>query len=48
VFGWPRKLNAEQEQLARRLITEGKPVSEIAKAFNVHAATIYRLSAALS
>lgn len=45
-FGRPRKLNSEQEQLARRLIREGKPMSEIAKAFNVHAATIYRLSAA--
>jgi DNA invertase Pin-like site-specific DNA recombinase len=42
-FGRPRKLNSEQEQLARRLIGEGKPVSEVAKTFNVHAATIYRL-----
>jgi DNA invertase Pin-like site-specific DNA recombinase len=47
-FGRPRKLNSEQEQLARRLIDEGKSVSEVAKTFNVHAATIYRLSAALS
>src|SRR5262245_16696903 len=44
-FGRPRKLNSEQEQLARRLIHEEKPVSEIAKVFHVHAATIYRLSA---
>ncbi len=44
-FGRPRKLNSAQEQLARRLIDEGKPVSEIAKTFNVHTATIYRLSA---
>jgi DNA invertase Pin-like site-specific DNA recombinase len=44
-FGRPRKLNSEREQLARRLIGEGKPVSEVAKTFNVHAATIYRLSA---
>ncbi len=42
-FGRPRKLNPEQEQLARRLIAEGKPVSEVAKTFNVHATTIYRL-----
>jgi len=47
-FGRPRKLNSEQEQLARRLIDEGKPVSEVAKTFNVHAATIYRLSAVLA
>jgi DNA invertase Pin-like site-specific DNA recombinase len=44
-FGQPRKLNSEQEQLARRLIGEGKSVSEVAKTFNVHAATIYRLPA---
>jgi len=47
-FGRPRKLDSEQEQLARRLIGEGKPVSEVAKTFNVHAATIYRLSDAQS
>lgn len=47
-FGRPRKLNSEQEQLARRLISEGKPVSEVAKTFNVHTATIYRLSDAQS
>src|SRR5207302_4716241 len=35
-FGRPPKLNAEQEQLARRLIGEGKPVSEIARTFKVH------------
>jgi hypothetical protein len=44
-IGRPRKLNSEQEQLARRLIGgEGKPVSEVSKTFNVHAATIRRLS----
>jgi DNA invertase Pin-like site-specific DNA recombinase len=47
-FGRPRKLNSEQEQLAQRLISEGKPVSEGAKTFNVHAATIYRQSDAQS
>jgi DNA invertase Pin-like site-specific DNA recombinase len=45
-FGRPRKLNSEQEQLARRLIGEGKPVSEVAKTFNVHAATISSLTLA--
>ncbi len=44
-FGRPRSLNAEQEKLAHRLIKEGKAVSEIADTFNVHVATIYRLSA---
>jgi DNA invertase Pin-like site-specific DNA recombinase len=42
-FGRPRKLTAEQENLARRLVSEGKAVRELAAAFKVHAATIYRL-----
>ena len=44
-FGRPRKLNPEQVKLAQRLISEGKSVRQIAETFNVHAATIYRLSA---
>src|SRR6201998_567817 len=43
-FGRPRKLSVDQEQLARRLILEGKSASDIARTFNVHAATIYRLA----
>src|SRR6266404_4848872 len=43
-FGRPRKLSIDQEQLARRLVLEGKAVSDIARTFNVHAATIYRLA----
>jgi DNA invertase Pin-like site-specific DNA recombinase len=39
-FGRPRKLTAEQENLARRLVSEGKAVRELAAAFKVHAATI--------
>jgi DNA invertase Pin-like site-specific DNA recombinase len=42
-FGRPRKLTPEQENLARRLISEGKSVRETATVFKVHAATIYRL-----
>ena len=42
-FGRPRKLTPEQENLARRLVSEGKAVQELAAAFKVHAATIYRL-----
>jgi len=45
-FGRPRKLNTEQEELVRRLLDEGKSVRDLAKTFNVHIATIYRLSAA--
>ncbi len=44
-FGRPRKLNGDQEKLARRLVAEGKGVPEIAHTFNVHPSTIYRLSA---
>jgi DNA invertase Pin-like site-specific DNA recombinase len=42
-FGRPKKMNEEQKLLARRLLEENKSVSEIAKTFNVHKATIYRL-----
>jgi len=45
-FGRPRKLNPEQEQLIRRLLDEGKSVRDFAKTFDVHIATIYRVSAA--
>ena len=44
-FGRPRKLTAEQANLARRFVSEGKSAREIAPVFNVHAATIYRLAA---
>jgi DNA invertase Pin-like site-specific DNA recombinase len=44
-FGRPRKLNTTQEQLARRLLTEGKSAKEIARTFKVHPTTIYRLAA---
>src|SRR5271166_6189311 len=43
-FGRPRKLSLDQEQLARRLVLEGKSASDIARTFNVHVATIYRLA----
>lgn len=44
-FGRPRKLNPEQTNVVHRLIDEGRSVREIADTFNVHTATIYRLSA---
>jgi DNA invertase Pin-like site-specific DNA recombinase len=44
-FGRPRKLSPEQTKLAHRLIDEGQSVREVADTFNVHTATIYRLSA---
>lgn len=42
-FGRPQKMNEEQKLLAKRLLEENKSVNEIAKTFNVHKATIYRL-----
>ena len=44
-FGRPRKLALDQGDLARRLVSEGKSVRDIASLFNVHPATIYRLAA---
>ena len=43
-FGRPRKLSPDQEQLAQRLVLEGKSVCDIERIFNVHVATIYRLA----
>jgi DNA invertase Pin-like site-specific DNA recombinase len=43
-FGRPRKLASDQQELAQRLVSEGKSVREIASVFNVHPATIYRLA----
>jgi len=42
-FGRPRKLNPDQVQVASQLLAEGKAIREIARTFNVHEATIYRL-----
>ena len=41
-FGRPPKLRTDQRTLARQLIDEGKSVSDVARTFNVHVATIYR------
>jgi DNA invertase Pin-like site-specific DNA recombinase len=47
-FGRPKKLNAQQEKLAHRLLREGKSTKAVAQTFEVHPATIYRLSQAMS
>jgi DNA invertase Pin-like site-specific DNA recombinase len=41
-FGRPFKLRPDQRELAARLLQEGRSVSEVARTFNVHPATIYR------
>jgi DNA invertase Pin-like site-specific DNA recombinase len=46
-FGRPRKLNPDQTQVASQLIAQGKPIRDIARTFNVHEATIYRLATSL-
>jgi len=45
-FGRPRKLNSDQAQVAAQLLAEDKAVRDVARTFNVHEATIYRLAAA--
>lgn len=42
-FGRPSKLTSGQKQMIEKLIADGKSVAEVAKAFNVHRSTIYRL-----
>jgi DNA invertase Pin-like site-specific DNA recombinase len=44
VSGRPRKLNPDQARLVCQLLANGKTVREIARTFNVHEATIYRLA----
>ena len=47
-FGRPKKMNEQQRVLANRLIKEGKSVSEVARTFSVHPATLYRILAPAS
>jgi len=42
VFGRPKKMPPDQQQLARELVRDGKSISA-ARTFNVHSATIYRV-----
>src|SRR3954468_2317118 len=41
-FGRPRKLRPDQKALALALVQEGRSISEVARTFNVHPATIHR------
>ncbi len=42
LFGRPRKMRPDQQQLAQELLKQGRSISEVARTFNVHPATIYR------
>ena len=42
-FGRPKKMPPDQQQLARDLVAQGKSISAVARTFNVHPATIYRV-----
>jgi DNA invertase Pin-like site-specific DNA recombinase len=42
-FGRPKKMNADQEKLALRLLKEGKSVREVARTVSIHPATLYRI-----
>lgn len=42
-FGRPKKMTPDQQQLARDLVAQGKSISAVARTFNVHPATIYRV-----
>ena len=42
-FGRPRKLNFDQMRLASELLDQGRSVQEVARTFNVHTATVYRI-----
>jgi len=41
-FGRPQKLRPDQKTLALSLVEESRSISEVARAFNVHPATIHR------
>ena len=41
-FGRPPKMRPDQQALVRELINQGQSISQVAKTFNVHPATIYR------
>lgn len=43
VFGRPKKMRPDQQQVARELVRDGKSVSAVARTFDVHPATIYRV-----
>jgi DNA invertase Pin-like site-specific DNA recombinase len=43
VFGRPRKMRPDQQQVASELVRNGTSISAVARTFDVHPATIYRV-----
>jgi DNA invertase Pin-like site-specific DNA recombinase len=43
LFGRPKKMRPDQLELAQELLKQGRSISEVARTFNVHPATIYRI-----
>ncbi len=43
LFGRPKKMRPDQLELAQDLLKQGRSISEVARTFNVHPATIYRI-----
>jgi DNA invertase Pin-like site-specific DNA recombinase len=41
-FGRPQKLRPDQKELVVSLVRESRSISEVARTFNVHPATIHR------
>ncbi len=42
-FGRPRNMRLDQQGLARECVRDGKSIGGVARTFNVHPATIYRV-----
>lgn len=42
-FGRPSKITPEQKKLALRLLKEGKSIRDVAKLFDIHFTTLYRI-----
>jgi DNA invertase Pin-like site-specific DNA recombinase len=42
-FGRRKKMRPDQQPLAREFVRDGKSISAVARTFNVHPATIYRV-----
>ncbi len=42
-FGQPKNMQPNQQEMVRELVRDGKSISAVARTFDVHSATIYRV-----